>query len=97
MTERIEKSSILKNMDGPKIFISEIEDSLHKLKRNKAAVLGKVVTEMMIALNIVESINQLISLMKFIMLVIYPRNSVGQSLSHCQKILEQLSANCTDP
>ena len=48
--DRIEKPTILKNMDGPKILKSEVESSLRKLKRNKAAGPDEVVTEMMIAL-----------------------------------------------
>ena len=48
--DRIEKPTILKNMDGPKILKSEVESSLHKLKRNKAAGPDEVVTEMMLAL-----------------------------------------------
>ena len=48
--DRIEKPTILKNMDGPKILKSEVESSLHKLKRNKAAGPDEVVTVMMIAL-----------------------------------------------
>ena len=94
---RGEKTTIMKQMEGPKILKSELKAAMSKMKRNKAARPDEITTEMLQALDEfgIEKLTELIDIVydsgKFLMI------SANQSLLPSQRNMGQRNVNSTGP